>query len=77
MHTPLLLFTNRPGNHFQIILDVSSFYSQNSPRPGDVHSPDPLSSLSSPTHSPAQPSPAQPGLVQGQVGSFQNWLTLY
>lgn len=57
MHTHVF-FPNRPGTNFQIILDVSSFRSQNTPHPADAHSPDPLSSVSSPTPSPAQPSPA-------------------
>lgn len=71
MHTHVF-FPNRPGTNFKIILDVSSFRSQNTPHPADAHSPDPLSSISSPT-----PSPAQPGLVQGQAGNVQSWLTLY
>lgn len=56
MHTHVF-FPNRPGTNFQIILDVSSFRSQNTPHPADAHSPDPLSSISSPTPSPARVSP--------------------
>lgn len=71
------LLMNKPGNNFQMSLDVSPFYSQSIAGPASVH---PCATdVAFPALPPGSPPPhaAQPGLAEGEVGSVQSWLTLY